>query len=110
MGKHFKTNDFSSAILDSWEDFIVTNVRKREQSQSPQLMFDWEFKKYNGVGYIHYDDSFTLKNVFGDNDSYLALSMECRDNHPTLKPTDSLYNDSKLSIVFQRILDSFFKP
>ena len=108
MGKHFKTNDFSSAILESWEEFVVTNIKECELTKEPQLMFDWIFKKYNGVGNIDYDDAFKLRNEFGDNYSHLALSMECRDKHPTLKPTDSLYNDSNLAIIFQRILDSYF--
>ena len=108
MSKKFKTEDFSSAILESWEDFKITDIKKCEQTPRPQLMFHWRFKGYEGVGHIDYDDNFRLRNEFGNNDSYLSLTIKCREKHPSLKPTASLYNDKNLAIVFQRILDRYF--
>ena len=109
MGKHIKTNNYSEAILESWNDFKFFNLRMNEHSLRPQLLFDWIFKTYDGSGSIDCDESHKLRNVFGDNASHLALSMNCREKHIGLKPTDSLYNDQGLSIVFQKVLDSYFK-
>lgn len=109
MAKQFKTNNFSDAIIDSWNDFKIYDLKINEYSLKPQLLFKWRFKSYSGSGTIDYDENKQIRNVFGDNDSYLSLDMKCREKHPSLKPTDSLYNDSGLDKVFQNVLDIFFK-
>lgn len=109
MGKQMKTNSFSDAILESWEYFNVFDCLINKTSEKPQLRFKWNFRSYDGFGEIDFDESLKVRNKFGDNFSNLSLSSVCRKTHPAIKPTDSLYNDSGLEIIFQRILDMYFK-
>lgn len=105
--KRFKTNNYSDAILEAWDDFKVFNLKDSSYEGNPRLFFSWSFKNYEGTGYIDCDDSFRVRNTGGDNYSYLSLSSSCREKNIGLKPTDSLYNDSGLEVVFQRIIELF---
>lgn len=109
MAKELKTNKYSDAILESWDDFVVTDLSINQETSKPQLRFHWRFNNYYGSGEIDYDNNFRLRNVFGDNYSHLSLSSDCRRVKAGIKPTDSLYDDLDLAIVFQRILDDYFR-
>ena len=109
MAKRFTSEDFSSAILESWIDFQYSDIKITENDNNYRLSFKWNFKDYDGFGYIDFDSNHRVRNTFGDNYSYLTLSNTSREKHRTLKPTNSLYNDRKLEDVFQKILDEVFK-
>ena len=105
MAKQLLTNNYSSAILDNWSDFKISDIKIDEHSNKSALFFHWSYKKYSGYGEIYYKGN-NVCNRFGDNDSFLTIS---RPSELTIKHTCCLYNDKGLEEVFNRILDEYFR-
>ena len=104
MAKQLLTNNYSSAILDNWNDFKVIDIKVKEYSKKPALFLHWSYKKYSGYGEIFYKNN-KVCNIFGDNDSFLTISQP---KNISFKHTCCLYNDQGLETVFNKILDNYF--
>lgn len=100
MSKQLLTNNFSSAILENWEDFKVVDIKFNEYSNEPSYHFHWTFKKYKGSGEIFFKND-KVRNKTGDNYSSLTI---INPRNASTKSTCSLYNDCGLEDVFNRIL------
>lgn len=105
MARRLLTNNYSSAILDNWNEFKVIDIKVDEFSNKPALFFHWSYKKYSGYGTIFYAGDNKVCNEFGNNDSFLTISQP---RNLSFKHTCSLYNDIGLEEVFNRILNQYF--
>lgn len=101
MSKYLLTNNFSSAILENWDDFKIVDIKINEYSNKPAYRFHWTFKKYQGSGEIFFKNG-KVCNEFGDNDSSLSIISP---KSISVKSTCCLYNDPGLEEVFNRILN-----
>lgn len=113
--KTLRINRFGESILSDIEPFTykintISRDTAPEHQNNPDkynLIFDWIWNDYNGVGKIEfYLKNLQLRNEFGDNFSYMQVNSESKRKQENGRRTCSLYNDPSLVQLFEKILVS----
>lgn len=111
--KTLRMNKFGESILDEIELFTyhVKDIHRKYPDNPDNnmdvytLFFNWAWNGYEGFGKIDfYQSSFTLCNVFGENESQLSISSSSKKQQPNGRSTCSLYNDQTLVPLLNMIL------
>lgn len=106
-------NNWSDGILANLFDFKTSNLKvelDEDNGQNPgryKLAFDWKLYQYSGSGFIHFSgEKLILDNEFGNNFSRLDMKEGFSTPGYLGGQYCALYNDPKLEIVFQSILNN----